>query len=84
MDNTFGQQMKRYRIIAKMSLQDVSNIVGISKQALSRYESGKTKPDSEFAGKIADALGTTTNNLFWEPQIRVELSNIKFFCKHNY
>ncbi len=80
-NNIFGQQMKRYRIIAKMSLQDVANIVGVSKQALSNYELGKVKPDSEMSCRIANAINTTTNNLFWEPSVKVELTKIKFFCK---
>jgi len=45
----------------KMSLQDVADKLGISKQAIHKYETGATRPDSEMANKIAEAVNKTSN-----------------------
>lgn len=41
----------------KLSLTDLGNAVGVSRQAISSIERGKTKPNVETAKKLGGVLG---------------------------
>lgn len=63
-----GERIKYKRTKKQMTLEDVSYLVGVSRQTLSRYETGIIKGiPSDRIEKIARALGTTPAYLMgWE------------------
>jgi transcriptional regulator with XRE-family HTH domain len=52
----FGENVKNSRLKKKMTLQQLSNLSGVSKTMLSEVERDKKIPTIEVACKIADAL----------------------------
>lgn len=53
---TFGQTIRAHRLAEEWSLTDTAGKIGISKQQLSDYESGRKLPSFEKAYQIAKAL----------------------------
>lgn len=51
---TFGDKLKQARNDAGYSMQQIEDILGIKKNTLSRYETGKREPDIETIGRLAD------------------------------
>jgi len=61
--NILGEQIARYRKALGMTQEDLGRAVGISAQAVSRWECGGA-PDVTLLPAVADALGVTTDALF--------------------
>ena len=59
-----GENIKRYRLEKNMTQEQLANIVGVSNQAVSKWECDGSIPDGLLFVPIADALGVTTDNLF--------------------
>ena len=59
-----GENIKRYRLEKGMTQEQLANIVGVSNQAVSKWECDGSIPDGLLFVPIADALGVTTDNLF--------------------
>lgn len=71
------ERIKRARILKGMSLQQVADAMGgISKQALSKYESGKDSPNSARLIRLADVLGVNPEYFF--RQAEVDLGEVDF------
>ncbi|MEK4951914.1 helix-turn-helix transcriptional regulator [Bacillus sp. FSL W8-1127] len=49
----FPQRLKSLRLSKKLSQQDMANLLGITRQAYGRYESGQSEPDIENLRKLA-------------------------------
>lgn len=66
-----GQNIKRYRQARNMTLEEVAKLVGVSRQTLSRYETGVIgNIPSDKVEAIAKALHTTPACLMgWEIEI---------------
>jgi len=77
-ENIFGNRLKLARKMAGMSLQDLSDALkgAVTKQALSKYEIGAMKPNSEILGIIARILNVKQDYLLRVDQ--VELGQISF------
>ena len=58
--NILGEQIARYRKALGMTQEDLGRAVGISAQAVSRWECGGA-PDVTLLPAVADALGVTTD-----------------------
>jgi len=57
---SFGENIKRQRLALGMTLEEVANKVGVTRQTMSRYETGVIKSYSpETILKIAEVLQTT-------------------------
>jgi transcriptional regulator with XRE-family HTH domain len=54
---TFGKTIRAYRLAEEWSLTNTAEKIGISKQQLGDYESGRKLPSIEKAYQIAKALG---------------------------
>lgn len=52
-----GENIKKYREQAGMTLRDLADIVGVTHVTLSRYETGKSTPRYDILKKIAIAVG---------------------------
>lgn len=59
MDIMIGKNIKYYRLLRNMSLQDLADRVGLNKMAISNYENGKREPKPEICQKIAGALNVS-------------------------
>ncbi len=80
MENVFANRLMSARKMAGMSLQDLADKSGnvVTKQALSKYEQNKMKPDSEVLIALSKALNVSVDYFYSEPTIKVELTNIDF------
>lgn len=59
----FSESMYTLRKQRKMSQDELAEIVGSYKQLLSKYERGERVPKITMANKIAEALGTTLDEM---------------------
>lgn len=57
--------IKKYRTLAKMSQLELAKKVGVARQTINLIENQKYNPSLELCIKIAKALGTDLNTLFW-------------------
>ncbi len=64
-----GDQIKKYRIKKGMTQEELGDTIGVTTQAVSKWERGGS-PDAELLPKIAGALGITINMLYEQEQIR--------------
>ncbi|MEZ7173625.1 helix-turn-helix domain-containing protein [Sporosarcina sp. OR05] len=62
-ENTLGKRMKSLREKDDLKQNHVANKLGVSPYQLSRYESGKTKPDPDMIASIASFYNVTTDYL---------------------
>lgn len=58
-----GEQIKKYRLRKGMTQEELGKAVGVTTQAVSKWERGGV-PDAEFIPSISDTLGVTTDMLF--------------------
>ena len=59
----FGSNIKRERMKNGMSQEQLGEKSGVSKNAICNYERNKRIPMVDVAFKLADALGTTVDEL---------------------
>ena len=60
---TLGEMIRGCREAAGMSQQELAEQLFVSRQTVSRWESGSRSPDVVTAKKIADLLGVTLDEL---------------------
>lgn len=58
-----GSNIKKYREIAGLTMDDLSNKLHVSKSTISRYESNSRKPSYDMLEKIATVLSVPINSL---------------------
>ncbi len=87
MSNQIGDRIARYRKAKGLTQEQLGDIVGVSGQAVSKWENGGV-PDTLLLPDIAKALGVTTDTLFGI-QKKVgdmdgaEICDLAFrFCRH--
>lgn len=80
MENTFASRLIAARKMAGLSLQSLADKLGnvVTKQALSKYEQGKMKPDSDLLIAISNVFNVSVNYFYIQPAIEVKLSNIDY------
>lgn len=66
-ENTVGVQIARFRKNLGITQEELGKAVGVSTQAVSRWENGGL-PDAALLPQIADALGVTIDALFGRDQ----------------
>ena len=59
----FSDKLRMLRAKYKLSQQDIGNIVGLTGQAVSRWENDITQPDNESLVKLAKYFDVTTDYL---------------------
>ncbi len=57
-------ELIKYRKAKKISQVKLAKLVGVSQQAISKYELGSVKPSPEIAKKIADILDIPVELMF--------------------
>lgn len=61
-----GKNIKRIRKNKGLTQEQVAKLSNVSKNAIYNYENDKRCPDINVLGKIADALGVSTNDILFE------------------
>lgn len=69
-----GDRIKQARLAERLSMDALVAKMGnfVTKQAISKYENGKSIPSPETLIKIADALGVKTNYFLKKPTVSLE------------
>jgi len=65
MDDLWGKRLKKCRIAKKITLEELSQKVKISKQSLIKYEQGEIYPNIKTLSLVCEILGTTPNYIFY-------------------
>ncbi len=58
-------QVKRYRLMAELTQQELANEIGATRQTLSLIEKGEYNPSLKLCLAICWALNQTLDQLFW-------------------
>ena len=58
-----GIQLKECRKAKGMSQATLSRLLGVTQQAVGKWETGRSNPDPEMLVRLAEVLGTTTDYL---------------------
>ena len=61
--NSIGEQIKKYRVARGITQEQLGNLVGVTTQAVSRWERGGT-PDVEILPALSEILGVSIDTLF--------------------
>lgn len=77
----FAERLKLARKAKKLSQAEVSHILGISQQAVGKWETGRSTPDPQTVAQLAEILGTTTDMLLGlaNPGPEVDAASKRFF-----
>lgn len=75
--SVFGKRMKKLRIEKDITLDIMSNKIGVAKSTLSRYENDKAQPTAPVLREIADCLDTSADYLLGRTNTR-EGEQIKY------
>lgn len=60
---TLGERIKERRQTAGLSQEKVAELVGVSRQAVTKWEANQTAPNTENLFKLAEVFGTTVDLL---------------------
>ncbi|QLL78185.1 helix-turn-helix domain-containing protein [Ligilactobacillus saerimneri] len=63
-----GQKIRDLRKQRKMSQTELANILHVSQQTVTAWETGKAEPASSAVANLADYFGVTTDYLLGRPE----------------
>lgn len=63
----FVYNIKRFRVLRRMTQKDLANAIGVDYSIISKYESGKVNPPPDRLAAIADALQVSVAQLVGAP-----------------
>lgn len=67
----FGTNMRRYRLAAELSQEELAARMGVEQYYISGLEAGRRNPTLETVARVAEALGVKVGQLFEErPHVR--------------
>ena len=71
----FKDNLVQLRKLQNLTQEDIADKVGVSRQTVAKWESGESLPDLEKSRLLADALGTSLDDLVnFEPESNLGLS----------
>ena len=76
-----SERLREARLAKRLSLQDVADAVGVSRQAVSQYELGLTVPSDSILGQLVHMLDRPVAFFFWPINRSAEGSSTVFFRK---
>ena len=62
-----GKNLKKLRCAKKMSQEELSEILCVTRQAVSNWETERTEPDIETLTKLSEALDVPVEELIYGP-----------------
>ena len=71
METIIGQRIKNSRIHKGLSLQEVAEKIGVSKQMINKYEQGKSVPNSEKLIAFSKLFNQKIDYFFRKPEISI-------------
>ena len=66
MSKIFGDNLRTYREMARMSQQELADAVGTTRNSVSNYEIGRSEPNFESLCRFATVLGVDITDLINE------------------
>ena len=63
MSQIFGENLRAYRLLARMTQLDLARATGITRSAVNNYEAGKSEPSFAVLCRFADILGVDITDL---------------------
>ena len=78
--SSFAETMRRLRFERHMTQEEFAELLGTTKQNISRYESGAVSPKISTAAIIAEKLGISLSELSGE--YSSEKENLQFINEH--
>lgn len=75
-----SSNLKRYRKLFKLTQEGVADRIGVSRQAVAKWETGETIPDINSCAALAEMFGITLDDLVRETN--EDAINIKQAGKH--
>lgn len=82
MKEIVSQKIKNARVINALSQQDLADMIGVSKQMISKYENGDSIPASSSLIKLAKSLNVKVDYFF--STNKIELGTINFRKKSKF
>lgn len=82
MNIKIGENIKRLRLEKGITQEQLSEILGVSTVAVSKWERGENLPDISLLPKLAYYFGTTTDELLSYDACAVELDIQRFVDEH--
>ena len=78
-DYTFGNFLCSLRTEKGLSQAQLGEMLGVTNKAVSKWENGSAKPNTNLLSRLAEILGVTVEELFASKRIEKnsELENIK-------
>lgn len=70
-DNQVAVNLRHYIAIKNISMENLATELGITKQQIQKYESGKDRISSGRLKQISLFLGVPLNNFYDEPDMRI-------------
>ena len=65
--HNIGKNIKHLRLQQKLTQDELAERLFVTRQTISNYETGKSKPDVEMLAKIAEVLETDANTVIYGP-----------------
>lgn len=79
-----GNNIKKYRNMKGLSQEQLAEALDVTRQSVSKWETGLAQPDADNLIKLASELGTTVEALSAEVQADNELNNEKIASMLHY
>lgn len=79
----YGENLKSLRKQKKLTQDDVANILGITRQAYSNYETEKREPDYSTLQKLADIFSVTPDRILGEKEQNHKIDILVFVDRLN-
>ena len=77
MGNSFGEKICYYRQLQKMTQEEFASRIGVTPQAVSKWERDNGLPDIMILSGIANVLGVSTDTLLGRDESIVENGNMR-------
>ena len=73
MNETIGSRISKYRKVKGMTQEELASILGVSSQAVSKWENDASCPDISLLPQLCKTLGVTTDELLTGKSDEVKL-----------
>ena len=73
MNETIGNRISKFRKEKRMTQEELANLMGVSSQAVSKWENDASCPDISLLPQLARVLGVTTDELLTGKNDEVKL-----------
>lgn len=77
MESIIGQRIRNSRVHKGLSMQEVANSIGVSKQMINKYEQGKSMPTSDKLIALAKLFQQKVDYFFRKPEVNIGEINFR-------